>query len=146
MRSIARSLLQIRASNFERLFLILQIIYNKTYYPFRGRNIFKKQTRNCIFWNKVHIFLLVEKKTPLEFLPENYPLSSFHHRKKYLWFIFRFYWHLGLSIFTFDNINCWGGVNIPSLSWKFARLWLPLRRRRRKRRRIRKKTQFLLSM
>ena len=28
---------------------VVQIIYNKTYCPFRGRNIFKKQTQNCIF-------------------------------------------------------------------------------------------------
>ena len=27
----------------------VQIILNKTYHPFRGRNIFKKQTRNCLF-------------------------------------------------------------------------------------------------
>ena len=43
----------------------VQIIWSKTYHPFRGRNIFKKQTQNKIFLNKMQHFM-VEKKTLLD--------------------------------------------------------------------------------
>ena len=69
----------------------MRIIYNKTYHPFRGRNIFKKQIQNYIFFkikrkffgrkeNTINLeFKLAIKKWPLITLIDKCKLFRIKH-------------------------------------------------------------------